>query len=327
MSEQVATTRVAPTQPLSLRLARFALPVVLVLFVIFFSIAVPDLFPTLDTVTTLLRTESVSAILAIALIFPLVIGRFDVSVGANLGLGAILVTGLPSLQGLPLSVSVVLATLACLLVGLINGVFVAKVGINALVTTLGTSIVVTGSVAWYTHGNVIYTNVPQALPHFSEMGLLGIPAPALVLVAVAAVAWYTLDHTPLGRQLYAVGGSAEAAHLSGINVTRLTLLSFVISGFLAGVAGVLQASQLGSGNPNVGPPFLLPAFAAAFLGATAFKIGVFNVFGTVLAVFTVAVGITGLQLMGVEFFVAPIFQGVALIAAVTAARYLQQEEI
>ena len=268
-----------------------------------------------------------SAILAIALIFPLVIGRFDVSVGPNLGLGAILVTGLPSLQGLPLGVSVVLAILGCALVGLVNGIFVAKVGINALVTTLGTSIIVTGSVAWYTHGNVIYTNVPKALPQFSDLALLGVPAPALVLTAVAAVAWYTLDHTPFGRQLYAVGGSAEAAHLSGVNVTRLTLLAFVISGFLSGVAGVLEASQLGSGNPNVGPPFLLPAFAAAFLGATAFKVGVFNVLGTALAVFTVAVGITGLQLMGVEFFVAPILQGIALIAAVTAARYLQQEEI
>jgi ribose transport system permease protein len=327
MSEQAAAPPAKAPQPLSLRVARYALPAVFLLFVIFFSFAVPDLFPTIDTVTTLLRTESVSAILAIALIFPLVIGRFDVSVGANLGLGAILATGLPSLQGLPLGVSVVLAILGCALVGLINGLFIAKVGINALVTTLGTSIIVTGSVAWYTHGNVIYTNVPKALPQFSELALFGVPAPALVMIAVAAIAWYTLDHTPVGRQLYAVGGSAEAAHLSGINVTRLTLLSFVISGFLSGVAGVLEASQLGSGNPNVGPPFLLPAFAAAFLGATAFKVGVFNVFGTVLAVFTVAVGIAGLQLMGVEFFVAPIFQGVALIAAVTAARYLQQEEI
>ena len=327
MSEQAATRAVTTAQPLSLRVARYALPVVFVLFVIFFSFAVPDLFPTLDTLTTLLRTESVSAILAIALIFPLVIGRFDVSVGANLGLGAILATGLPSLQGLPLGVSVVLAILGCALVGLINGLFIAKVGINALVTTLGVSIIVTGSVAWYTHGNVIYTNVPKALPQFSDLALFGVPAPALVLVAVAAIAWYALDHTPFGRQLYAVGGSAEAAHLSGVNVSRLTVLAFVISGFLAGVAGVLEASQLGSGNPNVGPPFLLPAFAAAFLGATAFKVGVFNVFGTVLAVFTVAVGIAGLQLMGVEFFVAPIFQGVALIAAVTAARFLQQEEI
>jgi ribose transport system permease protein len=327
MSEQATARPATVAQPWGLRVARYALPTVFVLFVIFFSIAVPDLFPTLDTVTTLLRTESVSAILAIALIFPLVIGRFDVSVGANLGLGAILATGLPSLQGLPLGVSVVLAILGCALVGLINGLFIAKVGINALVTTLGTSIVVTGSVAWYTHGNVIYTNVPKSLPYFSELSLFGVPAPALVLIAVAAIAWYTLDHTPLGRQFYAVGGSAEAAHLSGINVTRLTLVAFVISGFLSGVAGVLEASQLGSGNPNVGPPFLLPAFAAAFLGATAFKVGVFNVFGTVLAVFTVAVAISGLQLMGVEFFVAPIFQGVALIAAVTAARYLQQEEI
>jgi ribose transport system permease protein len=305
------------------RLAGYALPAILVVFIIVFSLLQPDIFPTMRTVRTLLRTESVSAILAIALIFPLVIGEFDLSVASVLGLSAILVTGLPSMQSVPLEASIVLAVMACGFVGLINGLLVAQIGINALVATLGISVIVAGSVYWYTNGNVIYTNIPPELSGLAHKDLLGVPLPAVFLVIVAALAWYILDETPLGRYFYAVGGSKDAARLSGLNVKRLTIIAFVFAGLLAGLAGILQAAQLGSGNPNVGPPFLLPAYASAFLGATTIRMNAFNVPGTIVAVFTVAVGITGLQLMGMAFFVAPIFQGTALILAVAAARYLE----
>lgn len=322
-----AQTETRRRRPLSTRLAAFALPAILVLFVLVFSALKPEIFPTVRTLHTLLRTESVSAIVAIALLFPLVVGEFDVSVGSVLGLGAILVTGLPSLQGLPLGPAIAIALLACAFVGLVNGLLVVKVGINALVATLGMSVIVSGLVLWYTGGNVIYSDIPPSLTQLANMNFVGVPLPAIFLIVVAGIAWYTLDLTPLGRYLYAVGGSKEAARLSGLNVERLTILAFVISGLLSGLAGVLQSAQLGSGNPNIGPPFLLPAFAAAFLGATAIRINTFNIPGTIIAVFTVATGITGLQLLGVEFFVAPIFQGVALIAAVAAARYLRRETV
>jgi ribose transport system permease protein len=311
------------SRTLGARLAGYALPAILVLFIVIFSLLQPDIFPTTRTVRTLLRTESVSAILAIALIFPLVIGEFDLSVASVLGLSAILVTGLPSMQSVPLGVSIIIAVVACGFIGLINGLLVAQIGINALVATLGVSVIVAGSVYWYTNGNVIYTNIPPELSGLAHKDLLGVPLPAVFLVIVAALAWYILDETPLGRYFYAVGGSKDAARLSGLNVKRLTIIAFVFAGLLAGLAGVLEAAQLGSGNPNVGPPFLLPAYASAFLGATTIRMNTFNVPGTIVAVFTVAVGITGLQLMGMAFFVAPIFQGTALILAVAAARYLE----
>ncbi|MER2537573.1 MAG: ABC transporter permease [Rhizobiaceae bacterium] len=313
--------------PVGVRIAGLALPVILLLFVVVFSVLQPDIFPTASMARTILRTESVAAILAIALIFPLVIGEFDVSIAAVLGLGAILVTGLPSLQGVPLALAVVLSILACATVGLINGLLIVKVGINALVATLGISVIVTGLVYWYTNGGVIYQNIPKALPALAQQNLLGIPLPAIFLAIVATGAWYVLECTPLGRYLYAIGGSKEAARLSGINVDGLVILAYVVAGVLAGLAGILQAAQLGSGNPNIGPPFLLPAFAAAYLGATAFRVNTFNVPGTIVAVFTVAVGITGLQLLGIEFFIAPIFQGVSLILAVIAVRYLRRERL
>ena len=315
------------TRPVGVRIAGLALPVILLVFILIFSVLQPDIFPTASMARTILRTESVAAILAIALIFPLVIGEFDVSIAAVLGLGAILVTGLPSLQGVPLAYAVVLAILACGSIGLINGLLIVKVGINALVTTLGVSVIVTGLVYWYTHGGVIYQNIPKELSALALQSLIGVPLPAVFLAIVAASAWYVLEATPLGRYLYAIGGSKEAARLSGLNVDGLIIFAYVVAGVLAGLAGILQAAQLGSGNPNIGPPFLLPAFAAAYLGATAFRVNTFNVPGTVVAVFTVSVGITGLQLLGIEFFVAPIFQGVSLILAVVAVRYLRRERL
>ncbi|RWB68833.1 ABC transporter permease [Mesorhizobium sp.] len=327
MSSAALTSGKAQSSAFAVRHAGLFLPLLMVVFIIAFSILAPGTFASPRTAITLLRTESVSAILAIALLFPLIVGEFDLSVGANLGLSAILVTGLPSLQGFNLGIAIPVAIIACGTVGLINGLLVAKIGINALVATLGTSVIVTGSVFWYTDGNVIFSDIPEALPLLAQGNILGIPIPAYFLLGVGLAAGYTLQHTPLGRYFYAIGGSKDAARLSGLNVDNLTVLSFVIAGVLAGIAGVLQSALLGSGNPNVGPAFLLPAFAAAFLGATAIQIGRFNVLGTIIAVFTVAIGINGLQLLGVPFYVAPIFQGLSLIAAVSAARMLRGSRI
>lgn len=310
-----------------LQFARFALPAILVLFVIFFSLERPDTYFAVNNLKTIVSTQAVLGILALALVLPLVIGEFDLSVGANLGLGAILVTGLPSKSGMGLAEASVFALLACTLVGLINGLFVAKVGINSLVATLATSTIIAGGVQWYTQGNVLYEHIPKGLTKLGQNELAGIPLPGVYLLIIAIAAWFVLEQTAVGRYLHALGGSKEASRLSGLNVSRLTILSFTAAGVLCGFAGILQASLLGSGNPGVGPPFLLPAFAAVFLGATTFRLGTFNVVGTVIAVFTLAAGITGLQLMGVPFFIAPIFQGVALILAVTAVRILRREAI
>ena len=173
---------------------------ILVVFVIFFSIAEPRTFPTWRTVVTLLRTESVSAILSIALLFPLIVGEFDLSVGAVLGAGAILVTGLPSQQGhLPSCLSIIIAIATCGTIGLINGLLVARLRISSLVATLSASVIVTGSVLWYTNGTVFYTGIPQDLPRLAQENLFGVPLPAIFLLIIVIVAWYTLEATPLGR--------------------------------------------------------------------------------------------------------------------------------
>jgi ribose transport system permease protein len=141
------------------------------------------------------------------------------------------------------------------------------------------------------------------------------------MIGVGPVAWWVLERTPVGRYLYALGDNSEAARLTGLPTTALTMGAFVASGTLAGLAGVLEAANLGAGNPTLGASMLLPAFAAAFLGATIFRMGQYNVFGTVIAMFVVAVGIAGLQQVGVPFYVGSIFTGLVVLGAVVLTRF------
>lgn len=311
--------------PVGITIAKYGLPVILILEIIIFGLLRPGTFLTLDTLQTIAVNQSVAGILAIGVVIPLVIGEFDLSVGANLGLGAIMVVGLTAFNGVPVFLAIILSVAVSALVGLINGLLVSKVGVNAFVTTLGVQSVLTGAVLWYTNGNVIYQGVPKGLVAIGNSTLFGIPYPVIFLIIIVLIMWYVLDQTPFGRYLYAVGGSKEAARLSGLNVGRLTILAFVLAGALAGLAGVILSAKLGSGNPTVGASFLLPGFAAAFLGATAFRPGTFNVLGTIFAVFVIATGIYGLNLLGLPFFVEYVFTGVVLVIAVAATRYLGKE--
>ncbi len=312
--------------PPSVVAARFALPFILVAFVVLFSLLRPDTFATTSNFKTILSQNSVLAVLAIGAMLPLIAGQFDLSVGAVLGVSEILVTGLTSKSGLPMGAALVLALTACVAIGLVNGILVAAVGINAFVATLATGTLLGGLVLWYTNGNVIVEGIPDSLTHLGQNELAGIPLPVVYVIVIAVIVGYVLRMTPVGRYLYAVGGSREAARLSGLDVNRLTLGSFVVASLLAGVAGIMLAAKLGSGNPTAGPPYLLPAFAACFLGSTAIRPGTFNVTGTVCAVLTIATGTTGLELMGVPFYIEPIFSGVVLILAALATRYLQREQ-
>jgi ribose transport system permease protein len=143
----------------------------------------------------------------------------------------------------------------------------------------------------------------------------GITLPVAYLFVLAAIIWFVLEHTPTGRRLYAAGFNADAARLAGIPVKRLRFRSLLVSAFMAGLAGIVLASYLGSGSPTGGTPYLLPAFAAVFLGATQFKNGRFNAWGTVVAVLMLGTGITGLALAAAPPWAADLFTGVVLIAA------------
>jgi ribose transport system permease protein len=308
------------------RQARFALLVLLGLVIVLFSVLEPDAYFTVNNLRTIALTQAVLGVLAIATMLPLITGNFDVSVAANLGVGGVLVTGLTTKSGLPALLAIPVVIAICAGISLFNGVLVAKGRMNPFIVTLGVSTILSGAVVWYADGQILYKDFPPLVHDIGSGNVLGLPYPVLIVIVVCLVFWYLLEHTPLGRYMYAVGSSADAARLSGLNVTRLTLVTFALSGALCGVAGIMQAGELGAGDPTVGPHFLLPAFASVFLGAACIKLGSFNVLGTMIAICFLAAGVTGLVLVGVSSYVQPIFEGTALIVGVGLVRFLRRRD-
>lgn len=307
-------------------LARFALPALLGVFIVVFSVLRPDTFATTGTLRTVVATQASLAVLALAAFVTLTIREFDLSIGAQLGLSALLVPGLTSRLDLPLPLAIAAGIAATATIGLFNGFLVAVVRINSFIATIAVSALVGAFVLWYSDGAPIFEGVPSSLLSISD-DVGGVPLPTIYVIVIAAVLMLLAGYTTFGRQMAAVGGSREAARLSGVNTVLVTLVAFTIAGALAGAAGVITAGQLGTGNPAVGPGLLLPAFAAAFLGATSFKVGTFNVLGTMTAVLTIATGVAGLNLMGLPQWVDPAFNGGALLIAVIATRFLSGEAV
>lgn len=297
-------------------LQRYGLLVLFVLVVIGFSVWLPDSFATVLNFRNIAGNQSVLAIVTLAAIIPLICGHFDLSVGANLGISSIATASLLSAYSAPLWVAVLVGIALGAAIGLFNGLLIAKLGVNALITTLGVATVLTGLTTLYTGGLSIITGIPELLTDLGSGAWFGLPCTLYVLAAVAVFVWYLLEHTPWGRELHAVGSNPFAARLVGIDVERVVIASFAVSGALVGLAGVLQVARQGGGNPQVGLSFMMPALSSAFLGATTIHPGRFNVPGTVLAVFFLATSVSGLALAGVENWVESLFNGGALVLAV-----------
>jgi ribose transport system permease protein len=300
-------------------IAQYGLIVVFVVIVAFFSIINTDVFFTSENARTIATTNAVVAIVALAAMVPLVTGQFDLSLGFQVGLAQALCAGLMIKQGLS-------PGLACLIViawgaffGLCNGLIVTALGINAFIATLGTGTLALGLTQWYTDGESIFGSMSQTFLDAGRDDVAGIPLPMIYAVVICTVLWLVLQYTTPGRAAFATGGNPRAALLAGVRVARVTVASFVAAGVLSSIAGILSVTILGSANPDVGTSFLLPAFAGAFLGATSIRPGRYNAWGTLWAIYLLAVGITGLQQIGAEFFIQQFFYGGALLIAVALA--------
>lgn len=314
----------APAVPLArkralprIRLDRYGLPLLLAAVCLVFASLHPETFATSANWSVIGASVSVVAVAALAFMVPLTAGEFDLSVGSIALAASIVVAGAMSRHGLPLAAALVLGVAAGALAGLVNGLLVARAHVNSLIATLGMATVLGGLVLWYTDGLTIANGISGALTSLGVDKLLGVPALVICLALVAAVVAWLLELTAYGRSLRAVGSSREAARLAGVDVRRTVELSFVTSGALAGVAGILLVAQNGNGNPQAGGiAFLLPAVAGAFLGATTIRPGRFNVAGTLIGLLFVAVVVNGLSLSGVDPWVEQVFTGGALVVAV-----------
>jgi ribose transport system permease protein len=310
---------------LRLLIYRYAVVIALALFVIGFSLLLPRTFFTMGNFRTIVSSQAVLMILALGLTLPLATGEFDLSIGSMLGCGAVLTAFFTGELDWPLFLVVVATILVGVVAGVLNGLFVVRIGVNAFIGTLGTSTILTGLTLAVSGGQIL-NSVSQPLVDFVQYQIFGLAIPVYLAFALAVVLWYVYEHTPVGRYLFFVGEGREAARLAGLGVNRLRFAAFIASGGISAAAGVLTAGQLGAADPSVGPSFLLPAYAAAFLGAATIKPGRFNAWGTVVALYLLVTGVTGLELLGTSSWVQEMFNGVALLIAVTFARFVARDQ-
>jgi ribose transport system permease protein len=304
-------------------LYRYTVVVVLVAMIAVFSLLRPATFFTVGNFTTIANSQAVLLILALALTLPLAVGEFDLSVASGLGFGGIMTGYLSGTAHWPLAATVVVVLLVGAVVGFVNGLFVVYVGVNAFIITLGTGTVLTGLTLLVSGGQIL-SGIPAGLATTMTTTVGGLAVPVWIALGLTVVLWYLYEYTPLGRYLTFIGLGPEVARLAGVAVDPLRWGAFVTASVIASGCGILAVGLLGSADPSASSSYLLPAYAGAFLGTTVIKPGRFNAWGTVVALALLVVGVTGLQLLGAASWVEQVFNGGALVLAVTFARLVSR---
>ena len=289
-----------------------------------FAIWVPDTFPTRTTFEQILNNNAVTGLIALSVVIPLAARVFDLSVAFTMTLSGVVVAHFVAQTGLGVVPAVALALGVALAIGLINGLVVVGLGVDSFIATLATGSLIKALITMVTSDQSI-TGVKLLRAPFASIAqtdVAGLTLPVLYLLVVAGAIWFVLEHTATGRRLYATGFNPDAARLQSVATDRLRFLSLITSSLLAGVAGVVFTAAIGSGSPTAGDPYLLAAYAAAFLGATQLRGGRFNAWGTVIAVLLLGTGTTGLSLASTPQWSTSVFTGVVLIVAlaVTSGR-------
>jgi ribose transport system permease protein len=302
----------------------YGLVVLTVMLAALFSIMLPDTFPTLFNLRAILADKSVIAILALAATIPMITGKIDLTVGYGIVLWHILAISLQTKFGISWPLAVVIVIACSALFGVLNGLLVEMAQIDSFIATLGTGTVIYAVAMWHSGGRQVVGEMPDGFVEIAGGNFLGLPNGAFYVLAASLALWLVTEFTPLGRALYVIGANPKAAQLNGISVRKHVMGAFVASGALSGFAGVMLASRLQIGQASVGLEFLLPALVGAFLGSTTIRPGRVNVWGTLVGVAILAIGISGIQQFGGAFFVEPLFNGLTLLVSIGIAGWAQQ---
>ncbi|MEU8068838.1 MULTISPECIES: ABC transporter permease [unclassified Micromonospora] len=301
--------------------SRFGLLGMLVLVIAVFSVLTPDTYFTTTNFRLILVNQTVTVIVAMAATLPLLAHYLDASVGPMLGLAQGVSIWLMAVRDVPIWLALLAVLAVGVAVGLLNSLLVLKFGMSSIIATLAVGSLLMGLLYMVTGGRVLYQNVPPAFTEIARGDLGGVPLPLIYLVVLVLVLEFIVVWTPFGQRLYAMDGNLRGAARAGINVRSYTIRAFVGAAVLASLAGVLLASRIGSAQPTVGEQFLLPAFAAAFLGAAALRPGRVNILGTVIAAYFITFTIAGLQHLGAATWIERVFNGLAVIAGVSVAAW------
>ncbi|GLS21436.1 sugar ABC transporter permease [Labrys miyagiensis] len=309
---------------LARRLPVYGLPILALFLAVLFSLLLPQTFPTMLNLRSIVSDKAIIALLSLAAMIPMAAGKIDLTVGYAIVIWHILAISLQTMLGVPWEVAVLIVLVLGALVGFINGMLVEVARIDSFIATLGTGTVLYAIALWHTGGRQVVAQLPQGFLALNGTMVFGLPITGFYVIILAFCLWLVLEHLPIGRYVYTIGANPKAAALNGIPVRRYTIGAFVASGVLTAVAGVLLASKLRIGQASVGLEYLLPALVGAFLGSTTIKPGRVNVWGTLVGVAILAIGIAGIQQFGGSFWVEPMFNGVTLLIAIGIAGYAQR---
>lgn len=302
----------------------YGLVILCVFLILLFSVLLPDTFPTLLNVRSIISDKAIIALISMAAIIPMVTGKIDLTVGYGIVLWHILAISLQTL-GVPWPVACIIVLFLGAFSGFLNGMLVEVAKIDSFIATLGTGTVLYATALWYTGGRQVVTELPEGFLALNGTFVFGLPITGFYVIGIAFLLWIVLEYLPIGRYMYTIGANPKAAELNGIPVKKFVMGAFIASGVLTALAGILLASKLRIGQASVGLEYLLPALVGAFLGSTTIKPGRVNVWGTIVGVVILAVGISGIQQFGGSFWVEPMFNGVTLLVAIGIAGYAQRK--
>ncbi|HUZ23763.1 MAG TPA: ABC transporter permease [Streptosporangiaceae bacterium] len=321
---QAGSALAARTSRFGVLAERSALPAAWLALIIIYGIATPATFLSWANVSNILGSQAILFVLALAALMPSLTGDFDLSLGGVMGLSAMVIGVLNTEHHMGIVAACLIGLVVAVAAGCLNGFFVVNCDTNALIVTLGMGTVFTGLIYLLSGSNTV-TGIDGSLSAWTFTNkFLGIPLEFYYGLALMLVVWYISTFTPLGLRALFVGQSRDVARLSGIRVSRIRWGGFVLGGLVAGLAGILFVGTTGSVDPTASGPYLLPAYAAVFLGATSIKPGRFNALGVGIAVYFLATGVNGLQLLGAADYVQQLFYGAALIVAVVLSRQLRR---
>ncbi|WP_298822767.1 ABC transporter permease [uncultured Roseibium sp.] len=304
----------------------YGLVILTLLLILLFSILLPRTFPTLLNLRAIISDKAIIALLSLGAMIPMAAGRIDLTVGYGIVLWHILAISLQTMFGIPWPAAVMIVLMLGAMTGFFNGLLVEVAKIDSFIATLGTGTVLYAIALWHTGGRQVVGVLPEGFYAVNGTFVFGLPITGFYVLAITIAMWLVLEYTPIGRYLYAIGANQRAAQLNGIPTRKYVIGSFMASGMMTALAGVLLASKLRIGQASVGLEFLLPALVGAFLGSTTIKPGRVNVWGTVVGVAILAVGISGIQQFGGSFWVEPLFNGVTLLIAIGIAGYAQRRK-
>lgn len=301
------------------------LPTAWLLLVVGFGVGNPSHFLTLANFSTIFGSQAVLFVLTMALLIPLTNGDIDLSVGSLSGLVSMLVVVLNVEHGIPIVWCCVIGLATGAAAGVLNGYTILRFNADPFIITLGTGTLFAGLSELLSNEQTI-TGVSSGLTQivFADE-FLGIPLEFYFGLVIMLIMWYVLTFTPFGQRALFVGQSREVARLSGFRVERIRMQGFIVAGLVSALAGIFFAGTTGSASPGSGSVLLLPAYAAAFLGLTTIQPGRFNAIGAGIALYFLATGVAGLELLGAQNYVQDIFYGAILVIAVVVSRVLAKQ--